>query len=217
MKFLIATLLAGSAVLSVANAADLYVEPEMVPEVVSAYDWSGGYVGIVGGYAWGDLALDDFAFADGGDGEGWLLGIEAGANWQMDAFVLGIEGDIAWTDISGDYVGVGPFIGDFELSWLGTLTARAGVAADKALFYVEAGAAFGELHTTVDAPGGPYDESAWSLGWTAGAGVEFALADEITAKVEYNYVDIGGFASDLFNSDYGITAHVVKAGLNFQF
>lgn len=218
MKYLLAAVLASTAFVSAVQAADLIVEPEIAEAAAAAYDWSGGYVGVIGGYGWGEGAIENFPFAFGGDVEGWLLGVEAGANWQMDQFVLGVEGDIAWTNISGDYQGFAPFIGDFDLTWLGTLTARAGIAADRALFYVEAGAAFGELGISGIAAGpGAYDESSWSFGWTAGAGVEFALTDEITAKAEYNYVDLGGFDSTLFSGEYGVAAHIVKGGLNFQF
>jgi outer membrane immunogenic protein len=215
MKYLFAAVLATTALVSVAQAADLIVETEVVEAVAPAYDWSGPYVGIFGGYGWGSFEFDNFD-TFGGEPEGWLLGVEAGANFQMDTFVLGIEGDIAWSDASDGITDFISFGGDVDVNWLGTLTARAGVAADRALFYVEGGIAAAEVQLVGDSVVGLYDETSTAFGWVVGGGVEFALTDNITTKLEYNYVSMAG-SSDFFGDDYTVTAHTVKAGLNLAF
>lgn len=217
MKYLLGAILAATAIVSTAQAADLIVEPEIAEAAIAAYDWSGPYVGVVGGYGWGDVSSEGLPAAEA-DISGWLVGAEAGVNWQMDSFVLGLEADIARTGITGDWV-AGVAGGTFDLNWLGTATARAGVVADRALLYIEGGIAYGQLTSTGSVLGLPFDETMWSAGWTAGAGIEYALTDDLSAKLEYNYVDIGGFQSDFFDGDpeFDVTAHVVKAGLNLQF
>ena len=67
---------------------------------------------------------------------------------------------------------------------------RAGYAFDRVLFYGTGGAAFGNVQG--GPVGGPFD-SGTQIGWTAGAGVEFAFTPNITANVEYLYVDLGNF------------------------
>ena len=60
------------------------------------------------------------------------------------------------------------------------------------------------------------------VGWTVGAGVEWALLDNWTAKVEYLYLDLGnatylGGSSAPGGFDVDLTAHTVKVGLNYRF
>ena len=71
-------------------------------------------------------------------------------------------------------------------TWLGTVRARVGYAADRVLFYGTAGGAFGNIEA--GANGGFV--SSTKPGWTAGAGVEVAFADNWTARVEYLFVDL---------------------------
>ena len=71
-------------------------------------------------------------------------------------------------------------------TWLGTVRARVGYAADRVLFYGTAGGAFGNIEA--GANGG--FASSTKAGWTAGAGVEVAFADNWTARVEYLFVDL---------------------------
>ena len=69
---------------------------------------------------------------------------------------------------------------------LSTVRARVGYAADRVLFDGTAGGAFGNIET--GANGGFV--SSTKVGWTAGAGVEVAFADNWTARVEYLFVDL---------------------------
>ena len=59
------------------------------------------------------------------------------------------------------------------------------------------------------------------LGYAVGGGMEWALVDNWTAKVEYLYLDFGnesyfgGPAAGGFDAD--VSAHTVKVGLNYRF
>lgn len=71
-------------------------------------------------------------------------------------------------------------------TWLGTLRARVGYAANRVLFYGTVGGAYGNIETGV--AGNLVSTS--KPGWTAGAGIEAALADNWTARIEYLFVDL---------------------------
>lgn len=237
-------ILATAALLSTALpafAADLMVS-EPAPAVSSGYDWSGAYVGVFGGYSAGTVDWTGEYFdgntslgaTDGSfDADGWLVGGTIGANMQSGAFVFGVEADIAWSNISGDgeaIDGPGPDASypSATVDYLGTLRARAGIAADSALFYVTGGLAAGGGDisiTNVDTLGDDRSESFTATGWAAGAGLEFALADNVSLKAEYLYtslstgdVDFGSgpdFDSLIVNGD--LTSNTVKIGLNYGF
>lgn len=219
--------LALAATMSSAVAADLIVdEPIYEAAIAAAYDWNGGYVGGFVGYGWGE-SFFDFSPEDDIDAPveitGWLVGVTAGANFQSGAFVLGVEGDIAWSDIAG---AAGCPDGGFEcttdIHWLGTLRGRAGFAADALLVYATAGLAVADVESDSDpyTPGLTY--SSTYVGWTAGGGVEVGLDENVSLKAEYLYTDLGtqtdtDLILDGTDTTVGVTLHTVKAGINFQF
>jgi outer membrane immunogenic protein len=149
-----------------------------------------------------------------------MVGGTVGYNWQFGTWVLGIEGDIDWADIKGSKgTALCPGGCSTENTWLGTARGRLGYAFDRWMPYITGGAAFGDV--TANNPGFP-GASNTQVGWAAGAGVEFAIAGNWTAKVEYLHYDLGsfncgvscnGFASDnvKFNAD------AVRGGINFRF
>ncbi len=57
------------------------------------------------------------------------------------------------------------------------------------------------------------------VGWTAGAGVEFAVADNVSLDLQYRYSDYGTQSYTLGggDSDFSLTSHAVTAGVNFRF
>ncbi len=98
---------------------------------------------------------------------------------------------------------------------------RAGWAIDRVLLYGTGGAAFAPVQAGFN--GGPF-QSSTQVGWTAGAGVEFAFAPNWTAKAEYLYADLGSFTCNT-NCFAGpatpltvkLTDNIVRAGINFKF
>lgn len=226
-----------------AHAADLIVsEPAPMAPVMSAHDWSGAYVGLSAGFGTGTVDWTGEYFAGGvGQGEGtgsydisgWLLGAQAGANMQMDNFVLGIEGDISWTNLSGegdpiDPLDATPTVPSGSIDWLATLRGRAGIAFDQVLLYGTAGLAYGagsiEL-TNLDGAGDDRTADITAPGWVAGIGAEFAIDDNLSIKGEYTYtkltMDEVQF-DDVPPADYlavnsDIAIHTFKVGLNYSF
>ena len=86
-----------------AFAADLprAMPPTRAPIFVPGYSWTGFYVGINGGGAWG--SSDWSGFASDNDVSGGMVGVTAGYNWQSGQWVFGLEGDIDWSNIKGDF------------------------------------------------------------------------------------------------------------------
>jgi outer membrane immunogenic protein len=213
-------LIAGAFALSVggqAVAADLpspmapkapaaYVPTTAVP----VYNCSGVYLGINGGYAvaqsvWADPAV--FAGTGPFSMDGVQIGGTIGANYQWGHFVLGIEGDGDWTKQKGTIS---------RSDWLATVRGRAGYAFDRILLYGTGGAAPANRQVSA---GGAYPlSSTTQIGWTAGAGVEVAVLQNWTAKVEYLYVDLGNqIASCVIASSVPLTEMIIRAGFNYKF
>ncbi len=84
-----------------ASAADLPrgAVPYKAPAYVAQYNWTGFYLGINGGGAWGDSDWNGFAVSN--SPSGGMIGGTAGYNWQGagSPWVFGLEGDIAWANI----------------------------------------------------------------------------------------------------------------------
>ena len=201
-----ATLLVGS----VAHAADLIVdEAAPVYDAVATGDWTGPYLGASIGYGRGTVEWNGIT-TDSYDISGWLAGIQGGYNVQMDNLVVGVEGAIDWSGITGDYNGV-----TRDIDWQGSLTGKLGFAVDSLLFYGKAGVAFASSTATLFGN----TDSQTHTGWTAGLGVAAKVNDSMSIFAEYNYAD---YAEQEY--DYGFTTpetafttSAVKVGLNWHF
>lgn len=222
-----------------AVAADLaprtFTKAPAVPAPIAT--WNGFYVGFQGGGGWG-TSKENFNvpnsagrdFTQNYDISGGFVGGVAGYNWQMGTLVLGIEGDYHWADITGrsGVINVGPpNLGDTyftKLRGFGDIKGRLGYAAGPALFFVSGGATVGDIQHRYDAAlnggaGNTFVQNDTRWGWTVGAGAEYMFAPNWSAKVEYNYIDLGKstiqFATH--RSEWNDTIHTVKAGVNYHF
>ncbi len=223
--------LASVVALASANAADMYV-----PGPAGGYKdgpapvapWNGSYVGINGGYAWGgnsDVSCGnscDPAFAP----NGWFGGGQIGHNWQgmwHPNLVLGIEADIEGADITGSGTAVlnGSATAHTTLDWFGTVRGRVGYAIGAALIYGTGGFAYGGVQDKLkeNTTGATAQNDATATGYAAGGGLEYAFNPAWSAKVEYQYINLGsetlkaGPASAEFDHDY----NTVRAGVNYHF
>jgi outer membrane immunogenic protein len=203
-----------------AIAADIPARKALPPQAVKAlppiFNWSGFYVGVHGGYGWGNSAFDAAAAGTSFDTDGWLLGALAGVNYQVGQTVFGVEADINWSDFSGG-AACGGATCNTEVPWFGTLRGRLGYAADRFMPYITGGLAYGKLEANVPGIGGASDTR---FGWTAGVGAEYAFAPNMSWKTEYLYVDLGGFdctgcGAPVPNVDF--QSHIVRTGLNVRF
>jgi outer membrane immunogenic protein len=220
MCFVIAAL---AALTGTAAAADLsrpppgYYPPPPPPVYVPLYVWTGFYVGVNGGGGFGSSNWDSTGSRDV---SGWLAGATAGYNYQIGQTVLGVEGDIDWTNINGSTTNSCPGGCETSNTWLATLRGRLGFAADRFMPYITGGAAFGNIRA--QAPGLAFT-STENAGWTIGAGLEATLAPHWTAKVEYLYVDLGSFncglncGSGIATDNVSLHTNILRAGVNYRF
>lgn len=190
--------------------------PTKAPIYNPAYNWSGFYIGINGGGALGRSAWDS---TGGFDLSGGLVGGTVGYNYQFGQAVLGIEGDIDWADINGSTTNACALGCKTNDSWLSTVRGRLGYAADRFMPYITGGAAFGDIRATTPGLAG---NSATNAGWTLGGGIEAAIAGNVTAKIEYLYVDLGDFNCGIacgVSAVDNVSFHtnILRGGVNYRF
>jgi outer membrane immunogenic protein len=220
------------------QAADLYTPMDPVP-----FSWDGFYIGGHAGYGWGDK---DWTLIQNGEGatdcgqcgtsvtdydvDGFVGGGQLGFNFQSGSFVFGGEVEFSGTGIdgSGSWQAGGQFPGTrgaaTDINWLLTVGPRLGIAMDRTLLYAEGGLAVAdEDHTHVGA-NNTFTGGETRTGWFIGAGAEYAFDDNWSARLEYNYIDLGSDDVTLTaaNSNTAIfdieqDLHIIKVGINYGF
>ena len=186
------------------------------PYALPAFNWTGFYIGVNGGGGFGNSAWDTTSSFST---TGGLVGGTIGYNYQMGPAVLGAEGDIDWSNIKGTTTtGACPAGCTTSDLWLSTLRARLGYAADRFMPYVTGGGAFGNINAATP---GLVGGGATNVGWTVGAGLEFAIAGHWSAKAEYLYVDLGKFncgaGCGAPSDNVSFTTSLVRGGINYRF
>jgi outer membrane immunogenic protein len=215
-------LLAGVAlsVATAASAADMQARPySKAPPaaVVAAYNWSGFYIGAMGGYGW-----------DSGNSSGGFGGGTVGYNWQLPAsqFVFGIEVDAAGASIkdslTADIGGGLLATEELKINSFGSVTGRAGFAMDAALIYAKGGYAWANNKATISAPaiGLTSSDSKSHSGFTIGGGLEYMFTPNWSAKGEYMYTSLGSENYNLLGDQLAsgnIDFHTIKVGVNYHF
>ena len=200
--------------------------PAAYVPVAPLYKWGGLYFGINGGWGfgksdWNTPAFGGFGAFDTGNFNinGGLVGGTVGAQWQVDAWVFGIEGDFDGSWIDG-HSSVSPVCNlvncETKNKWLATARGRLGYAADRVLIYATGGGAFGDIvaNTTTNW------QSENEAGWTAGGGIEAAFTPNLTARVEYLFVDL---QNSTFTPVPAVpvtvkfNANLIRVGLDYKF
>ncbi len=183
---------------------------------------------------------------------GFIGGGQAGYNYQSGAAVFGIETDFDGTSMSKSKSVIGPGFatpigtdnfttnGSARMNWLGTTRARVGFVAtpdNRLMFYGTGGLAYGggNAHLSVfdtDYGFGWFgSKSNTRVGWTVGAGVEYAITNNVTIKGEYLYYNLGttnqiGLPNVLTSSTFPAATvaskvtyegSIVRAGVNYKF
>jgi outer membrane immunogenic protein len=205
-----------------ASAADLAARPYTkapVAPLASVYNWTGFYLGIVGGGAWEDSSGDPKM-------KGGFVGGTAGYNWQTGNVVFGLEADAAWADVSASATGpiLVPGFGvatatlSSKTDAMGTVRGRIGWAVNNVLFYGTGGYAWIDNKLSASALGVTISDSKFHSGWTVGAGVEAYFTPNWTVKGEYLYRSLGGetyFSGTLPTGT--LDFHTVQVGVNYHF
>jgi hemoglobin/transferrin/lactoferrin receptor protein len=247
---------------TVANAADA-VSYEAAPAEEAAFNWSGAYIGLHVGYGSGHIdgtttndngvvAVNAARESADQDVDGGFGGLQIGYNFQPSGiFVWGVEADVAYLGIDGtdtDEATAGAYLGEtasvieYEFDWMATIRGRAGVALDRFMLYGTAGVAFlGETESRTQyigvagetSPSFTEEDDATRVGWTVGAGGEFALNERWSIKGEYLFAKFSGENFEFSDARGGVgnnyanvtgrnatneaDIHTVKFGVNYRF
>jgi outer membrane immunogenic protein len=239
MKKTLRAIVAATALMTItlgAQAADLPMAPSYQPAaapvvVRQVYNWTGIYLGLNGGYTFGQstpmsLYSDSFTAFDY-DASGFLGGLTAGAQIQSGHTVIGLEADIDWANITGSGRGTilnnSVLVGTASLSStvnsISTLRTRIGYADNNWLYFLTGGIAVTNEESTltgatfVCGSGGvtppctsPTD---LHLGLAAGAGVEYGITENLSAKAEYIWVGAGAGNT--------LKENMLRVGANWRF
>lgn len=234
-----------------AVAADFPVKAETF---AARFTWTGCYLGAHVGGAWEQkdatdpvlLIQDNPVFGVPGstvgttttrvNSTGAIYGGQIGCDYQFSpSWVVGVEGAVSAGSLKGSTSVALPLgnPGDAALvtartDFIPSLTARLGYAVDHWLFYGKGGFAWtnDKYNVTGTFAGTAFNAAGLGMrtGWTAGAGAEWAFADDWSARLEYDYYDFGRsnvLMSDAANGFASIvtfrqSAQMVKLGLNFR-
>jgi len=222
-------------------SADGYSAPA---RYVPAPTWTGCYIGIEGGWAWGHsepkrldissttatpVTVTTTSFA-AYDIDGGLIGGTVGCNLQSSGgFVLGVESDLSWINKKGsafDVPAVGVSNNITEERWLETTRLRLGWAAGNFLLYATGGAAFADVKYTACSPALCCESQAkWRVGLAYGGGAEWKFDRNWSAKIEYLHIDFEnqqyltpsrlGFQNR--GGGVSVDDDIVRVGINYKF
>jgi outer membrane immunogenic protein len=245
-KLILLAAVAVSAMLGIgaASAADLAVKAMPYATPAPVFTWTGCYVGVHAGagvlhdqgYQPQQLLLDRH-------GVGGLAGGQIGCNYQTGMLVLGVEGEGYWSGmtVNVDQFGFGTLSNTVVASasiknrWDYDVAGRFGVAFDRALVYGKAGWTFGRFDwnssTFLCGNFCSTDRGSVTLdGLLIGLGLEYAFANNWTAKFEYDYLGFGaknvGFTTTCPGcftvtttrlQSVSADKHIFKVGINYLF
>jgi outer membrane immunogenic protein len=236
-----------------ALAADLpsrKAPPVFVPPPI--FTWTGIYIGGQIGYQWGTHSPSEYALGgglvsglSGYSPSGVIGGAHLGFNYQIQQFVLGVEGDVDGTSYRGSssFLGGAPALFSSYSSRInaeGSIRGRVGVAWDRALFYATGGVAFADIRTSYVSPGTPGAPAPFAalalpaipatppgvdsfshsrVGWTVGGGVEYAITNNWSVRAEYRYTDFGRITDPLVNTftGFSVRTHVTDNAVRVGF
>jgi outer membrane immunogenic protein len=227
------------ALASPAIAADLRL-PVKAPPIAPSWSWTGCHVGgQVGALraskkGWIVRTPGGAFFGEslgGHDADSWVAGVQAGCDYQFaGGFVIGLQGDYAWTDAVGRHDSAREFGVAYHsrAEALASVTGRIGYAFDRVLGYVRGGGAWERdaYQATTIILGTAFAARATQPGWTIGVGGEYAFTDFVSGFLEYSYYDFGTNRIAFTPQVAGLTpgfvdiresTSVVRVGLNIRF
>lgn len=205
-------------------ASSAFAADAIIAEAAPVFSWTGGYIGLQAGYAWGSGNIDQIGgpgFVDT-DPDGFLGGVYGGYNYQMsNNIVIGAELDVVYANVDGSgeiFTAPGVpsgFDATEELNWSGAARLRLGYAVDRFLPYIAGGVAFGDVDVSSNAGGPSFGDT--FTGWTIGAGVDYAMTDNLLLRAEYRYTDFGTESFGGINADVDLTTNEVRLGIAYKF
>lgn len=237
---------AGAASLFLTGAAMAADAPE-APAAGVTYDWSGSYLALFAGGAWGTVDVTDVdsynAAPPAGnfsyDPNGFYGGVLGGRNWQNGTWVFGIEAELGYLGLD-DAAQYPPYVGvrlatdsrsSIDSDFFASVTGRVGLAAQNMLFYLKGGGAglntdvsFIDTDPTGITLASGTSASEFMVGWTVGGGVELMLNNGWTARGEYMYMDLGDInvaatasTAAVYNFNHDLVVHTAKIAVGRKF
>ena len=227
-----------------AFAADLPTKkgPPPAPAVAAPFSWPGFYLGGNLGYVFDPDRVYDLSgqyghlFNGGSDTlnpSGIVGGLQAGYNYQIQNFVLGVEGDLDWTGATQSRSGVlgggetlGQPVHSTSLPFFADLRARLGYAFDRLLPYVTGGVVVADINNHLSDTGPEYEvDTPFSLGrssavgWVIGAGLEYAIDAHWSVKAEYLFMQFPDVTRNYESYAFKFTdsAQLARLGVNYRF
>jgi outer membrane immunogenic protein len=184
--------------------------------------WQGFYAGIHAGLATGDVDSTSLAFPASVDVSGGLFGGQLGYNWQKGTTVYGLEASLSGSSVEGSSACGVVFTCSREVNWLATVTGKAGWTMGRSLLYGFGGVAWADMTASGSILGFTISGSETHVGWTAGFGLEHALSNRISFKIEYAHVDLGDATHELSGGGPAIAVNVnanldvIRLGVNYK-
>src|SRR4051812_20684327 len=206
-----------------ASAADLAARPyTKAPPMAVAYNWSGFYAGINGGWGssrnrWDETSLG-IALSEGShDATGGTVGGQGGYRWQAGTWGVGVEAQGNWADFHGSNVIplAAAFTNDTRVDAFGLFTGQVGYAANNVLFYIKGGAAVtsDRYRVLATATGislaNSVDDTRW--GGTVGVGLEYGFAPNWSAGIEYDHMFMQDKTYNFVSNGAGIAPGLLVA------
>lgn len=174
--------------------------------------WNGGYLGLqVGsGAVVNEIGFGPVSF-NGIGGEGLTFGTLAGWNFQVgNNFVLGIQGDVSWTDLETSLTA---FL-SAKPEYIASLSGRVGwIAHPDTLVYLIGGLSWTDYE--VNFPGAQFSQS--YSGAHIGGGIESRLTEQLSARLEYRYTQFDGENWTLPGFDVEPSIHSANLALVWNF
>jgi len=217
--------------LAPAYAADirLPVRKAAPPAFIQTYyNWTGFYIGGHVGYGWADFTgTDTFtgAITDSAAASGMIYGGTVGFNYQLGSWVFGVEGDFTFGDVKWTEDFLGLATAEVKVDQIYTAAGRIGYAFDRWMVFGKFGGAWTQEQYNFSVFGATATGTVNRTGYLLGVGLEYAFLGNWTAKVEYNYMDLG--SKDVTLAVTGglvvtpatvdLTVQTVKFGVNYKF
>ncbi|MBB6261225.1 outer membrane immunogenic protein [Paenochrobactrum gallinarii] len=214
-----------------AHAADVIMHHEMVPVVMNTgHSWTGGYLGFETGY-------QNARFKEHFNGvhhlsqksDGLLGGIYGGYNFEFrNRMILGVDANLTYNSARQNNAysmlvntnTTSNFNHESKLEWSAALRARLGFAMDRWMPYIAGGVATAQIKNSIYDANYNYQSDRNNMtGWTAGAGVDYALASNTTLRLEYRHTDYGRktFAIDNFTYKTKVKTDEFRIGVAYRF
>jgi outer membrane immunogenic protein len=242
MRHLLLSTVAIAALAGQAFAADLPARKEAPVYVAPApiYNWTGFYLGVDIGGSWGNANLwvpgnYGNSFSHNASNDGVIGGGFIGYNYQINNFVLGLQGEFdgtgngnsRYTSPVGYYSDV--YQTSFNQDWIASIDGRLGYSApswDRFLVYAIGGVAWSQQSADLTnlTTGYGVSRSNTRTGYDVGGGLEYAFTNNWTGRIEYRYYNFGSnntvWNDGILNGAFyrtTLTDNVVRVGLAYKF